>query len=204
MSSIVTSPPAAAETALPVLAAEHRTLGWWGMMATLATEAALFAYLLFSYYYLASQASGPWPPDGVPALRLALPNTLVLIASSVCVWWAERAIRRSNRAGATLGLAAGLVLGLVFVIVQLMEWRSKPFTVASHAYGSLYFTVTGFHVAHVAGGLIILAALLIWSALRYFHAERHAPISVGAVYWHFVDVVWLTVFATFYLTPRLT
>jgi heme/copper-type cytochrome/quinol oxidase subunit 3 len=190
-------------TTLPEVAADHRTPGWWGMMATIATEAALFAYLLFSYYYLASQTTGAWPPDGVPGLRLALPNTFVLLASSVCVWWAERGIKRGSRASAVLGLALGFLLGLIFVVVQVFEWLSKTFSVSSHAYGSLYFTITGFHMAHVAGGLIMLAVLFIWTAMRYFGAQRHAAISIGAVYWHFVDAVWLLVFTTFYLTPRL-
>jgi heme/copper-type cytochrome/quinol oxidase subunit 3 len=190
-------------TTLPEVVADHRTAGWWGMMATIATEAALFAYLLFSYYYLASQTTGAWPPDGVPGLRLALPNTLVLLASSVCVWWAERGIKRGSRVSAVLGLALGFLLGSIFVVVQVFEWLSKTFSVSSHAYGSLYFTITGFHMAHVAGGLIMLAVLLVWTAMRYFGPKRHAAISIGAVYWHFVDAVWLLVFTTFYLTPRL-
>jgi heme/copper-type cytochrome/quinol oxidase subunit 3 len=139
----------------------------------------------------------------VPGLRLALPNTLVLLASSVCVWWAERGIKRGNRVSAVLGLALGFLLGSIFVVVQVFEWLSKTFSVSSHAYGSLYFTITGFHMAHVAGGLIMLAVLLVWTAMRYFGPKRHAAISIGAVYWHFVDAVWLLVFTTFYLTPRL-
>jgi cytochrome c oxidase subunit III len=188
---------------LPEVPSAHRTPGWWGMMATIATEAALFAYLLFSYYYLASQSTGAWPPDGIPRMRLALPNTFVLIASSVLVWWAERAIKRGRRAQALVGLGAGFALGMLFVIVQVFEWFSKTFTLTSHAYGSLYFTITGFHMAHVAGGLVMLAVLFVWTALGYFGPRRHAAIAIGAAYWHFVDIVWLAVFATFYLTPRL-
>jgi heme/copper-type cytochrome/quinol oxidase subunit 3 len=74
---------------------------------------------------------------------------------------------------------------------------------ASAAYGSLYFTITGFHMAHVAVGLIMLAFLLLWSWLDYFDTERSAPLAIGIVYWHFVDAVWLTLFFTFYITPRL-
>ena len=188
---------------VPVGSIRRRGTGWWGVLTLILTEASLFAYLLFSYYYLASQTTGAWPPDGVPGLRLALPNTLVLLASSVCVWWAERGIKRGNRVSAVLGLALGFLLGSIFVVVQVFEWLSKTFSVSSHAYGSLYFTITGFHMAHVAGGLIMLAVLLVWTAMRYFGPKRHAAISIGAVYWHFVDAVWLLVFTTFYLTPRL-
>ena len=122
-------------------------------------------------------------------------------ASSVAVWWGERGARLGVRRQLLLGLLAGFLLGAIFIGIQLVEWSNKPFTIASHLYGSLYFTVTGFHMAHVAVGLLILLALLLWSALGYFGPARYAPVSIGAVYWHFVDVVWLTVFFTFYLTP---
>ena len=188
---------------LPVGPVEHRAPGWWGMWALIATEAALFAYLLFAYGYLASQSHAPWPPGELPKLTLALPNTLVLIASSLAFAWGERGLRRGDRMRLLVGLAGACVLGAVFAAVQLEEWKDKPFTYASDAYGSLYFTITGFHMAHVAVGLLVMLALLLWSAMGLFDRDRHAPVSIGALYWHFVDVVWLAVFATFYLLPRL-
>ena len=101
------------------------------------------------------------------------------------------------------GLAVGLVLGGVFVGIQVIEWSHKTFTFVEPTYGSLYFTITGFHMAHVVVGLIVLAALLAWSLLGYFNGPRHAAISIGAIYWHFVDAVWLTIFFTFYVLPYL-
>jgi heme/copper-type cytochrome/quinol oxidase subunit 3 len=77
----------------------------------------------------------------------------------------------------------------------MMPWDS--------AYASSYFTITGFHMMHVVVGLIVLAALLWWSALGKFGEHRHAAVSIGALYWHFVDVVWLAVFFTLYVTPHL-
>jgi heme/copper-type cytochrome/quinol oxidase subunit 3 len=101
------------------------------------------------------------------------------------------------------GIATALVLGIVFVIVQLREWQTKAFSPHSGTYGSIYFVVTGFHLAHVIVGLLLLLALLVWAALGYFDRERHAPLTIGAIYWHFVDVVWLIVFSVLYLVPRL-
>ena len=74
---------------------------------------------------------------------------------------------------------------------------------ASNTYGSLYFTITGFHMAHVAAGLLMLAALFVWTLLGTFDRWRSTPVSVGVIYWHFVDAVWLAVFLTFYVTPYL-
>lgn len=100
-------------------------------------------------------------------------------------------------------LGGGALLGVVFVLIQYQEWLSKPFSLSSSAYGSLYFVITGFHLAHVMVGIAILVVLTVWTLLGYFDAERNAAVSIGAIYWHFVDAVWLTIFATFYITPYL-
>jgi cytochrome c oxidase subunit 3 len=95
------------------------------------------------------------------------------------------------------------VLGAIFVGVQLLEWSRKPYQFNSSAYSSLYFTITGFHLAHVVIGMLVLLVLSVWSLLGYFDSKRHAPVAIGAIYWHFVDVVWLVVFFTIYVTPYL-
>ncbi|HEX6957885.1 MAG TPA: cytochrome c oxidase subunit 3 [Ferrovibrio sp.] len=189
---------------LPVGSVDRRAAGWWGMLTLILTEAALFVYLLFSYYYIALQYGRSWLPNELPSFRLSVPNTAMLLLSSVAVWWGERGIKRGRRGQLVLGLAIGILLGIAFVGVQLIEWSEKTFTISTSSYGSLYFTVTGFHMAHVVVGLIILIALLVWAILNYFDSKRHAPVPIGSVYWHFVDVVWLCVFTTFYVTPYLS
>lgn len=188
---------------LPVGSVGHRASGWYGMMMVIATEGALFAYLLFSYYYFATQYGRPWLPDELPAFRLSGPGTVVLLSSSVAVWWGERAAKRGSRGSSAIGLLIGILLGAAFLTIQLMEWRDKPFTIASSAYGSLYFTITGFHLAHVAFGLAALLVLLFWTLLGYFDSHRNAPVSIGSIYWHFVDAVWLAIFFTIYVTPHM-
>lgn len=173
------------------------------MLALVVTEAALFAYLLFSYFYIASQAHAPWPPDGMPSFGIALPNTIILIIGSFTVRYGERGIQQGDRRRLVRGLFITLVLGLIFLGLQGLEWHNKAFSLTSGVYGSLYFTITGFHMAHVLVGLLMLAVLLIWTSFDYFGARRHAAVSIGAIYWHFVTVVWLAVFATFYVAPYL-
>jgi len=177
--------------------------GWYGMGWLIASEGALFAYLLFGYFYSMLAGQGAWPPNGPPSLTLALPNTCVLLLSSVAVWSSEQAAIRRDWRRATFGLVAAIVLGGVFVAVQLAEWHNKPFSITSHLYGSFYFTITGFHMAHVAVGLAVLSVLAWWSHSADRRSQLPEPISIGAIYWHFVDVVWLAVFATFYLVPHL-
>lgn len=190
---------------LPVGAIDTRASGWWAMIFTIFTEASLFAYLLFAYYYLAVQPHlpGTFPQGGPPELTLALPDTFVLLASSVAVAWAQFGIEHGSRWRLVAGLGTGAVLGTIFVVVQVFEWAQKPFGLAASPYSSLYFTITGFHMAHVIVGILILIALTFWSWRGYFNPIRYAHIHIGALYWHFVDVVWIGIFFTFYLTPLL-
>jgi cytochrome c oxidase subunit 3 len=189
---------------LPIGSKGRLSSGWWGMVTVIATEASLFSYLFFSYYYLAAQAHGPWPPDGPPSLAIAIPGTVLLIVGSLTMAWGEHGIRRGGRGRLTAGIVATLVVGVVFLALQVVEWKKRGKNAASDLYDSLYFTITGFHMAHVAIGLVMLAVLGVWTALGYFGQRRHSAVSIGVIYWHFVTVVWLFVFFTFYVMPFLT
>jgi heme/copper-type cytochrome/quinol oxidase subunit 3 len=181
----------------------RRGTGWWGVLTLIITEGSLFAYLLFSYCYTALQSAGGFLPDKPPPMDLSLPNTIILLLSSVALWWGDTGIRRGRQGQLVAGLAIALVLGIAFVTIQLFEWQSQAFTLRSSQYGSLFFTITGFHMAHVVVGLLVLASLLVWSALGYFTPQRCSPVLIGGAYWHFVDAVWVVLFFTFYITPHL-
>jgi heme/copper-type cytochrome/quinol oxidase subunit 3 len=197
--SIITYP----RSDLPVGSVGSQAAGWWGIVCGILTEGALFGYLLFSYYYFAVQPrEAAWPAE-LPTFKLSAPNTVILLVSSAAVWWGERGAKEGSRGKQVAGLGAGFILGVIFVGIQVLEWKAKSFSVNSSAYGSLFFTITGFHMAHVLVGLLLLLPLTVWSALGYFGPLRSAPISIGAVYWHFVDAVWLAVFFTIYITPYL-
>lgn len=188
---------------LPVGSFGRLASGWFGVWCLVATEGSIFAYLIFSYFYLASQAVGQWPPNGVPVLRLAGPNTVILLLSSAALIWAERTgARRAARGRLLGGIVLAFIFGSAFVGVQIMEWHNQLISLISGTYGSIYFTLTGFHLAHVIAGLVMLLLLFVWAARGYFSRERHAPLTIGAIYWHFVDAIWLLVFATLYLSPR--
>ncbi len=172
------------------------------MRLLITTEACFFAYLLFSYYYLWSMDPG-WAPGGAPPIRISLPDTIILVASSGTMWWAERGIVRGQPSRLRLGLIITLILGIIFLILQSIEWSNQPFSITTSAYGSAYFTITGFHGAHVIAGLLMNVAVQIWAWRGAFTAERHAFVTNAAWYWHFVDVVWLFVFWSIYIMPRL-
>ena len=185
------------------LTGTSRDFGSWGLWGLVATEAALFAYLISSYFYL-KQANVGWPTAGAPELGIALPNTFILIASSGGAWWAERSVGRGSRDGLIVGLAVTLVLGATFLVLQGVEYSHADFTLRSHAYGSAFFTITGFHGAHVLVGLLAVGHTLLRALAGHFDRERHLAVTNTVLYWHFVDVVWLVVFTSLYLSPRWT
>ena len=202
-----------AATGIPgeVLAVHYegpRAFGWWGMVWLIATESALFGMLIASYFYLRFRYGPVWPPDGIekPELSLPLVMTAILWSSSIPVHIAERGIRRGRQRALRWGLALGFLLGATFLFMTVaVEWPEKlhEFTPRTNAYGSLFFTITGFHASHVAVGLAFSA----WTQVRARHGAfdetRHLTVQNFALYWHFVDVVWAFVLSAIYLSPHL-
>ncbi len=202
-----------AETGLPgEVLPQHsegpRAFGWWGMAWLIATEAALFGMLIASYFYLRFRHGPVWPPDGIekPELHLPLIMTAILWSSSIPVHLADRGIREGHQGRLRFGLAAGFVLGALFLFLTVaVEWPEKlaHFTPRTNVYGSLFFTLTGFHAAHVAAGLAISAWTQVRAWRNAFDQTRHLTVQNFALYWHFVDVVWAFVLSAIYLSPHL-
>ncbi|MGH2808308.1 MAG: cytochrome c oxidase subunit 3, partial [Actinomycetota bacterium] len=148
------------EQSLPHHAHGSRSYAWWGMVWLIATEATLFAALIASYFYLRFRSAPGWPPDGIEAPHLTLPiiMSIILLSSSLPVHWAEAGIEKGKQGVLKSGLALGFILGAIFLIITLVfEWPEAlhDFTPTTNAYGSLYFTVTGFHLMHVIVGLVM-------------------------------------------------
>jgi heme/copper-type cytochrome/quinol oxidase subunit 3 len=189
--------------ALPVGPLGRHGTGWWGVGTLIVSEAALFVFLLFSYFYSAATAHTGWLLEPTPSLTRALPATLLLLASSVVVWVGEQGVLRRRRAQALMSFGLALAMGIVFVYLQWLEWQAKSYGIGASSYASLYYLTTGMHIAHVLVGLVVLAAVFTWTALDYFGPQRYMAVSAGVLYWHFVNVVSVLVFATFYVTPYL-
>ncbi len=177
---------------------------WWGMLCVLATEGILFAYLIFSYAYLGSQHVGAWPSSGPPSLKLALPATVLLLGSSAVLEWGKQAARKGRLVASRIAVAITLLMGAGFAALELKEWHDKPFGIGQDSYSSIYYLITGTHLTHVLLGLIALAALLLWGLAGKVHGGHEQHRALVTLYWHFVDAVWLFVFAAVYLSQRLT
>jgi cytochrome c oxidase subunit 3 len=190
---------AAAEDAAPVAGAPTSPSPLSvGVVVWLASELMFFAGLFAAWFTLRA-GNDPWPPDGVELeIARTAAATAVLVASSGTVHLAVVAARRADRAAAVRWLAVSGALGATFLANTVAEWAAADFSIDSHAYGSIFYLLTGFHGLHVLGGILLMGAIAGAVAGRS-RAPAAATVEVCAAYWHFVDVVWVAVFATVYL-----
>jgi cytochrome c oxidase subunit 3 len=149
-----------------------------------------------------------WPPapaadhtfiSAFDPWHLPLLNTLILLTSGTTVTWAHHALLENDRKGLRWGLVLTIILGITFTCVQAYEYGHAAFTFGNHIYGSTFFMATGFHGAHVLIGSTFLIVCLIRAELGHFKPDQHLGFEFCAWYWHFVDVVWLFLFACIYV-----
>lgn len=172
-----------------------------GVLVFIVSEAMLFAAFFAAYFGLRG-ISATWPPTPEirrPELPLVALNTLFLLTSSVTLQWAIGRIRAGDRGGLVRGVAATLALGTLFLAIQAFEFSQNGFGISDGVFGSTFYTLTGFHGAHVAAGLAILAAVLRRARRGLVTPERHVAVEAVSYYWHFVDAVWLVLFTTVYV-----
>jgi cytochrome c oxidase subunit 3 len=186
----------------------------YGMILFIASEVMFFVAWFWAYFdasLFSSEAiqaarleftGGHWPPKGTEVLNpwhLPLFNTLILLTSGTTVTWAHHALLHNDRAGLKQGLTLTVILGALFTCVQAYEYAHAPFGFAGSIYGSTFFMATGFHGAHVLIGTLFLIVCLIRASAGQFKPNQHLGFEFAAWYWHFVDVVWLFLFACIYV-----
>jgi heme/copper-type cytochrome/quinol oxidase subunit 1 len=188
----------------PLVTAVDRARGTAGMWLFIATELALFSMLFFAYYYL-----GPWPTEDAPKLTYALVMLAVLLLSSGVLHWGESRLARGDVRRAKLALLGTLGLGATFIVLQAIESSVHLRTLSprSGSYGSIFYTLTGFHAAHLVLGFLMLAYVLFFSRLdsNLGASPRppHGAYRNASRYWHFVDFVWVFIVALLYVAPHL-
>ena len=176
-----------------------------GMMLFIASEVMFFA-ALFAAYFNARATLPVFPPEGTEFLTpwgLPLIGTIILIISSFTMQWGTSRIRQGDRTGLNRAVAVTLVLGIIFLGIQAYDYyvliTHDDFGIDSGVYGTLFYTMTGFHGAHVLGGVIGLAVILSRGIAGQFTKQHHVAVESVHYYWHFVDVVWILLFLTIYV-----
>jgi heme/copper-type cytochrome/quinol oxidase subunit 3 len=194
---------AGAQVAMPHGVIDDRR-GTWGMLLFILTEAALFLMFFFTYYYLGHVSRGPWPPEP-PKLMFALVMLAVLVSSSVVLHLGERAEKEGRSGTARLFVGATVLMGIGFLVLQTLEYRKhlKTQTPMTDAYGSIFYTITSFHAAHLMLGLCMLLYVLALPQIGPGHKPPHRALHNASLYWHFVDFVWVLIVALLYLAPNI-
>ena len=204
MSTVAASAAHPAPDALTPVRGQGRSTPWWGVVALIMTEGTIFAGLIGSYFFLRASAK-VWPPPGIeePKLTLSIIFSLVLWGSSIPMLVAERGIRRGRQRALRAGLMLAWIMGAGFLLFTLYDFHDLHFGWRDNSYGSIYYTTVGLHAFHVFVGLVMSVVVQIKAWLGKFSEERHTTVQVYAMYWHFVDAVWVFVFPTFILSPHI-
>jgi cytochrome c oxidase subunit 3 len=177
-----------------------------GMLLFIASEVMLFGAFFTAYFFVrvVNPEVTAWPPE-VEGHEFHLPkfvagvNTAILVTSSFTMHWATQAIKRGNRFGLQAGLVLTLAMGATFLLTQIMEYTRLGFAPRDEAFGSIFYGLTGLHGAHVFVGLTILSVATTRAFRGHFSPEHHHGVELPGIYWHFVDVMWIVVYATVYL-----
>ena len=174
------------------------------MAGLIIAETAIFTIFVVAYlYYLGRDVNGPTPRE---VLELPIFNTICLLSSSLAIWLAERAIEHGKMAAFRAWWALTFFLGAIFLAGTGLEWRKliwhDHLTISTNLFGTTFYSLVGLHASHVVVGLLLLLLVLIFALAGKLRPEHSERVQVLALYWHFVDAVWVVVFTVVYVVGR--
>jgi cytochrome c oxidase subunit 3 len=173
------------------------------MSEVMFCAAWFWSFFKHAMYPMEQFSEGQWPPPSIETFdpwHLPLINTLILLCSGAAATWAHHAlVHENNRKDMAWGLILAIVLGVLFTFFQAYEYTHAAFGFSGNIYGANFFMATGFHGAHVIIGTIFLFVCYLRLRAGHFSPEKHIGFEAAAWYWHFVDVVWLFLFAAIYI-----
>jgi cytochrome c oxidase subunit 3 len=171
-----------------------------GMLLFIISEVMLFGAFFTAYFFIRVVNGDPWPASGeeLPKLIAGF-NTAILLSSSFTMHWTLESARNENRRAMKVGILTTFLLGLTFLTVQINEYVHIGFAPHDNAQGTIFYSLTGLHGAHVFVGLTLLAFTTVRTFRGHFTAKEHRGVEVPGIYWHFVDAMWVFVYTTVYL-----
>jgi cytochrome c oxidase subunit 3 len=187
----------------PVPRTRGYSTAWWGMVVLITTEAMVFLALLSAYFFVRAGAPA-WPPAGIspPELHRSVVFSVVLLGSSIPIFWMEHALFRGHMRQVAVTLAIAFLMGAAFLGNTAYDFLHMEFGLRDNAYASLFWVIVGLHAIHVFVGLLMSATVQVKVWTGRVTPERHVTPEVFALYWHFVDGVWLFVFSSLILSPH--
>lgn len=180
----------------------HR--GTYGMMLFILTEGSLFIMLFTAYFYLAA-GTWRWLEEKPPKLHYVIPMLIILLVSSGVAFWGEQQVKKELYGRGRIALVITIVMGIVFLGLSALDYKEhlQDVTPLTNAYGSIFYTITTFHVAHLCLGLLMLIFALIMPKLEPRAWPPYRPYHNATLYWHFVDFVWIFIVAFLYVAPNV-
>jgi cytochrome c oxidase subunit III len=171
-----------------------------GMLLFIISEVMLFGAFFTAYFFIRVVGDAQWPAEGTELpVAIAGVNTAILVSSSFTMHFALEGARNENRRAMRMGLLTTLLLGLTFLTVQINEYIHIGFAPSDSAQGSIFYSLTGLHGAHVFIGLTLLTFATTRAFRGHFSAKEHRGVEVPGIYWHFVDIMWIVVYTTVYV-----
>jgi cytochrome c oxidase subunit III len=175
-----------------------------GMFCLISAESAIFTIFVVAYlFYVGKSLTGPTPKD---VLHTPIFFTICLLSSSLTIHLAVRSLKRVYIRGFSLWWFLTLALGATFLFGTAREWRhliyDEGLTIQTNLFGTTYYSLVGLHAFHVTVGLLGITTVLLFALLGYVRQEHAERIDVVALYWHFVDAVWVVVFTVVYVVGR--
>jgi cytochrome c oxidase subunit 3 len=186
-----------------------------GMLLFITSEVMFFAGLFAAYFNV--RATAPrWPPEDfadklhwLPTAEQIIPivtvATIMLVSSSFTCQLGVWGIRRDDRTALVRAIGVTVILGSIFLLLQLYDYSilyGEGVRLDTGTFGTTYYTLTGFHFAHVLGGVIMLSVVLYRAMAGQFSSQHHDMVEATSIYWHFVDVVWIVLFSVIYVIPN--
>jgi heme/copper-type cytochrome/quinol oxidase subunit 3 len=194
--------PALDVRALPSFGFGHRSLMWWGSMGLIAIESTVFAMAVGTYFYLLAH-SARWPPtEQPPQLLWGTLNTLMLLASALPGWLSKRSAEALDLKRVRLWVSVSTLASLVILAVRAMELQTLNCSWDSSAYGSAVWMIMGLHTLHLVTDAYDTAVLNVLVFTGPLEGRRFVDVSENALYWLFVVISWLPVYAVVYGVPR--
>jgi len=182
----------------------------WGIILFIVSEVCFFFSFFWAFFHSSLspnvEIGFTWPPSGISPLNpfeAPLLNSIILIRSGVRVTWAHHALIVGNYSETIKGLIVTIFLGLIFTVIQGLEYFEARFCLSDRVFGSTFYLATGFHGLHVIVGTLFLIVTLYRAWLKHFNINHHFGFEAAAWYWHFVDVVWLFLYVRIYWWGRI-
>ena len=190
---------------LPTAVLDSRSLVWWGTIVMTVVEGMVFAIAIGGYFYLRMVANA-WPPPriGPPALTAATVNLGILLLSALPAFWLDRAGKAKNARSVRILLGVNLVFGTTFLILRYFEFKALHCMWNQSAYASIQWTILGLHTSNLLTSLLETAIVLIYVLIKPIDDRHFLDARLDGVFWYFIVITWIPLYAVVFLVPRLS